>query len=163
MQMLRTLLICFAATLTLTGKAQTHTSNIELQKNLVLIAQVENFHPRQHSIDTCVVDGVVIYCLIDGKPWFGEQDELPRYQLTGLTLKMDNKNIALDVTGMFNPNIHHAELKRTQFTWRKVGPGWELTGLFSDGVATYMARWEIIKGAALRTKLTNEERDVDED
>lgn len=102
-------------------------------------------------------------CLINGKPWFGTDNniEYPKYELAELVVITPDGEILLDVSGMFNPNIHHADLRQTQFRLKKTEKGHELTGLFSDGVGTYMAKWLIIKTSSIRLKLSNDEQDVD--
>jgi hypothetical protein len=39
----------------------------------------------------------------------------------------------------------------------RYGDGWVLTGLFSDGAGTYVARWRILSGTSLREVISDNE------
>lgn len=115
------------------------------------------FKESEHKIEICDSESKWKYiCKIDGKPWFGSDQgmEKPKDQLTKLTLKIENRLIDLDVTGMFNAGY----LSKLQFSFRKEGGTYKLYAFFSDGAGTYTAHWLIIDGSSIREVISNDER-----
>ena len=148
---------------TLVGQsiAQLNKSKIELEKGITLIGTIETFIISKHKIDTCETgqDWKAI-CLIDGKIWFGSDLGLilPKNQLTKLTIKINETEISLDVSGIFNPNFGNV-LGKDQFKLKKNEVGYILNAFFSDGAGTYTTQWNIVKGKSLRTKISTDESD----
>jgi hypothetical protein len=138
--------------------AQNNISVVELEKQVSLTAKIETFNSSQHLYDTCDTGlGWKSICLIDGKVWFGSDAgiELPKNQLINLTLFVNGNKIALDVSGLYNPNWKN-EIRKDQFKFEKAEVGYNLTGFFSDGAGAYSVNWLIIKGKSLRTRISNE-------
>jgi hypothetical protein len=141
--------------------SQSNISSIDLGDGISLTGTIETFDKSKHKFDTCDsgLDWKYI-CLIDDNIWFGSDKELttPRNQLTKLTIKIQGKEIQLDVTGMFNPNYKN-ELKVGQFDIDRTEEEYLLSGMFSDGAGSYIANWIIIKNKSQRIKISNNEAD----
>ena len=142
--------------------AQKHQSSFQLEDNITITATTEIFHWKEHELDTCRTTEGKKICLIDNKIFFGTDGlELPKYELKELLIVLDGVTIPLETSGMYNPNVHHADLRKLQFKIVKSDPGYLLTGFFSDGIGTYIAQWLILKKNAIRIKISNKENDID--
>ena len=138
---------------------QTNTTEVEFDNGIKLIGIVENFDEKEHLIDTCKIAlNQDVICLIDGEPWFGSDlsSAPPKNQLVKLSININNKEIDLNVTGMFNPNFNNI-IRLNQFSLEKCNIGHCLNGYFSDGAGTYVVQWMIIKGKSMRTLISSDE------
>ncbi len=96
-------------------------------------------------------------CLIDGKPFWGSDGGVPKYELKALTLELGGTALALDVSGMFDP--FPGGTLEGRFELEREGPkSWVLHGSFSDGAGGYHAQWLIRQGGAMRVLIGNGER-----
>jgi hypothetical protein len=157
------LLAVFISTLFTAGQAyaQKHISTVEIENQIILTAIIETFDSTKHTYDTCVTGlGWKAICLIDNEIWFGNDSgmELPRNKLINLTIKIDEREILLDVTGMYNPNWDN-EIRKDQFAIKKAELGYYLYAYFSDGAGTYTVHWKIIKGKSIRLKISKDDCD----
>ena len=137
--------------------AQTQSGEIALEKNASLTWTTKAFKDLEHKIEVCDSEfDWKFICKIDGKPWFGADMgmEKPKDQLTKLTLKIENRFIELEVSGMFNAGY----LSKHQFSFRKEGSFYKLYAFFSDGAGSYTAHWLIVDGSSIREVLSNDER-----
>jgi hypothetical protein len=90
--------------------------------------------------------------------WLRPGLELPRTQLSQLKIYINNKPVALNVSGMFNPRFGY-ELSEQQFKLVKKGVTYLLYGYFSDGAGTYTAHWKVSNGKSVRLRISNDEKD----
>jgi hypothetical protein len=126
------------------------------------------FDSAAHTIKGCGVGPLanpkaVVTCLIDGKPVFGSDSQLPQTYLKSITATFRGQSYALDVSEMYNA----WGARRFQTTVKGVGTvryfggrcqdGFNcvLRGLFSDAAGSYVAEWQIIGGVPVRTVLTD--------
>jgi len=138
--------------------AQRNISTVKIGDNISLTATIESFDSSKHTYDTCDTGlGWSGICLIDGEPWFGCDNgmDLPRNQLVKLSIKINGKDILLDVGGMFNPSYNN-EIKKEQFEIENGEFGYYLYGYFSDAAGSYTVQWIIIKGKSMRLKIFKE-------
>jgi len=142
------------------GSAQTKSKDtknftVPLGDGISLFMSVVSFEPSAHKITKCKILNWEGICLIDDKPVFGTDWELPKKQLTLALVKVAGNSIDLDVSCMFNPWF---DKPRTgDFSIKKVEGGYLLRGSFSDGAGSYEAEWLIIQNASVRTKLVHKE------
>lgn len=135
-------------------------SSVDFGNGIILNTQVEPFNAGQHKYDTCDMGQEwKTICLIDGKIWFGTDQglDIPRNQLTKMTIKISGKEVGLDVSGMYNPSFT-GQLTKNQFKLKSIGEEYTLYGYFSDGAGTYTAHWTVIKGKSIRQIITKDER-----
>jgi len=158
MKRLLTILVAFLVTAQLFGQEKT---SLDFGNGVILNALVEKFNVVKHKYDTCDTEQEwKTICLIDGKIWFGTDQglDLPKNQLTKMTIKIRGKEIPLDVSGMYNPSFT-GQLTKNQFKLKSAGEEYTLYGYFSDGAGTYTAHWTVIKGESLRQIITKDERE----
>lgn len=138
-------------------------SSIELDNGITLTGTIETFDKSKHSYDTCDSgSGWRYICLIDDKIWYGNDKgmDLPKNQLTKLTIKIEGKEIQLETTGMFNTNFGN-ELKDGQYHLTRTGEEYLLEAMFADGAGAYIVNWRIVKDRSQRIKISNKEADFD--
>lgn len=141
------------------GFAQNSISKVEVGEKIIVSANIVSFDSAKHTYDMCDTGlGWKAICLIDGKPWFGSDAgrDLPRNQIKRMSINIQEQEIQLDVSGMFNPNYEN-QLRKEQFKIKKTETGYLLSAYFSDGAGTYVAEWLIVKGTSVRTKISSEE------
>jgi hypothetical protein len=141
--------------------SQLATSTIKFDHNISLTAVIEPFIQSKHKYDTCDNGlGSKSICLIDGQIWYGNDLglEMPKNQLTRLILRINENDINLDISGMFNPNLS-GRLTKEQFKWKTTEDGYILYGYFSDGAGTYTAKWKIVRNKSIRQTISRDERD----
>jgi len=138
---------------------------IDLGNNIVLTGEVVPFESTKHTIMRCNHPDWALppVCLIDGRPFFGHDLDVtfPRTELAWLSVSIAEKDIALDVVGMFNPN-GNAQLRPDQF---RIKPSdgidaLDIIGQFSDGAGTYVAVWKVMAGGSIRTVISGSENEV---
>ncbi len=141
--------------------SQSKTSLIKFDNDIILTGVVEPFVRSEHKYDTCDSGlGWKMICLLDGQIWYGNDAglEIPKNQLSRLTLRVNKNDINLDVSGMFNPNFNGVLIKE-QFKLTSTEDGYILYGHFSDGAGTYTASWRIVKNRSIRQMISADERD----
>ena len=147
------LVITFALLpITAVGSEFEPSASLRLQPEITVELRASKFEPSQHKL-TKSSSGAVR--LIDGKQFFGTDGGLPRTQLDSATLIVEGTKVPLDVGQMYNPWF--AIPARESFSATRYEDGWVLTGLFSDGAGTYLARWRILGGTALREVISDDE------
>lgn len=156
--MKKTLTISIALLIIAPAFGQKVNSSIDFDKGIILNSVCEPFISSQHKYDTC--NNRQVICLIDGKIWFGNDLglELPKNQLTKLSIRINGKDVALDVSGMYNPSLT-GKLTKSQFKLETSGDIHTLYGYFSDGAGAYTAHWTIVKNKSLRQIITRDERE----
>ncbi len=128
------------------------TASLHLRPELTIELRASKFEPSEHKL-TKSSSGAVR--LIDGKQFFGTDGGLPRTQLDSAMLIVQGTKIPLDVGQMYDPWF--AVATRESFSATRYEDGWVLTGLFSDGAGTYLARWRILGGTSLREVISDDE------
>ena len=114
------------------------------------------FDSTKHSIKYCKILDWSGVCLIDEKPVFGTDWDIPKITLDRAYLEINNKKIELEVTGMYNPWFREPQKKFfSVIKWAK--SGFIIRGYFSDGAGGYVAEWQIIAGVSIRTILSNDD------
>ncbi len=124
---------------------------IPLGNGISMKMTVAHFDAKKHKIKKCQLFDWLDVCLIDGKPVFGTDWELPKSQLIKAGVKMGSQTINLEVSGMFNPFLGKPD--QQNFTIETVEGGYLVRGNFSDGAGSYEAEWLIIENISIRTKL----------
>jgi hypothetical protein len=142
------LLFCF-------GPAYSQESVLELSKEVKLHLYVARFDSSKHSIEKCKVLDWVGICLIDKRPVFGTDWELPVSSLDSAKVEINNLLIGLEVSSMFNP--WHGRIRQENFVLEKGEKGLMINGRFSDGAGAYVAQWRIISNKSIRTVLSDDE------
>ncbi len=128
---------------------------ISLGDGITLNLTATQFNDKNHKITECKINDRPSVCLIDGKPVFGTDLDLPRNQLIKATIKIDKNTINLDATCMYNPWFGKPNVKN--FTQKKAFGGYLVSGYFSDGAGSYEAEWFVIENSAVRTRLVKGE------
>jgi hypothetical protein len=152
---MKSIILLLISTISLSIYGQVQNITIDINSSIKITGTIKAFEVQKHKIDTCDTGlGWKSICLIDNKPVFGTDNDMPDNQLINLTIIIKNKEIPLNVDYMFNPNF---ELHKEQFKIKKCEVGQILTGIFSDGAGTYMVQWKIIKNKSFRFLITNDE------
>ena len=128
---------------------------VPLGDGISLQMTVEPFDSRKHKIKKCRILDWIGVCLIDSKPVFGTDWELPKNQLIKASVKIGTQTSNLDVSCMFNPFFGKPD--HQNFAIETVEGGYLIKGSFSDGTGSYEAEWLIIDNSSIRTKLQNKE------
>jgi hypothetical protein len=128
---------------------------IDLGDGILLQMTVAPFDAKKHKIKKCQILDWSGVCLIDSKPVFGTDWELPKNQLIKATLKVGVNSVNLDVSCMYNPWFGKPDPQA--FTLGKAEGGYLIKGSFSDGAGSYEAEWLIIQNSSVRTRLANKE------
>jgi hypothetical protein len=139
-----------------------------LRSGVVIRIVEAPFDPAAHRIKGCGVGpranpSALVTCLIDGKPVFGSDTQLPQTYVKSITAKFQGQSYALDVSQMYNA----WGTRRFEMTVKGVGTvryfggscqdssNCVLRGLFSDAAGAYVAEWQVIDGVSVRTVLTS--------
>jgi hypothetical protein len=122
--------------------------------NLTMVAAP--FNPKRHSVERCQHEGWSGVCLIDGKPVFGTDGEVPRTRLERATLQVGGQSVNLDTTCMYDPWVGSPDPK--SFWVTEAEGGLLVSGRFSDGAGGYVAQWLVVKGGSVRTVLSGDEQ-----
>lgn len=123
--------------------------NNKYEDGITLTITSKPFDPKAHVIEKC---GETV-CVIDGKPVYGAYGKVPKQVVTSLIFKKDSRKVALDVSGMYNPNVNNSNIKKYVkiTTWDK--DSYWVTGYFShdDGDDDmYICHWLIMKNGSIR-------------
>jgi hypothetical protein len=113
------------------------------------------FEESAHKVVRCKVLDWSGVCLIDGRPAFGTDWELPKTSVQSGMVTVGKRDVALDVSCMYNPML--SESSKRLFRVRQVEGGYVLSGYFSDGAGGYRAEWLIVADGSVRTALRNAE------
>jgi hypothetical protein len=124
-------------------------------KDIKLSITAKPFNPDGHEIQKCKIIEWEGICLIDGRPVFGADMDLPKTVVDKAIVQVGARTIPLDTTCMFNPWFRKPS--NDQFEINLIEGGFAVRGFFSDGAGSYVAEWRIIDGASVRTILTNDE------
>jgi hypothetical protein len=124
-------------------------------KDVKLSVAATPFNSKEHNIHKCKIMNWEGVCLIDNLPVYGADMQMPKTMLNEVIVQIGAKAIPLDVTCMYNPWFKKPS--KGQFEIKKIEGGFAVRGFFSDGAGVYVAEWDIISGAAVRTILTNDE------
>lgn len=135
-----------------------HKKVVVLKQGITLTMVMTAVDARKHSIQRCGKESV---CLIDGKPVFGSDGQMPKWKLQSMVLNLKGKKIPLDVSGMYEPwnyyqGKHYGDWSSFSIThsWADV---WIVRGRFSDGAGSYQAQWLVSYGKSIRTLLMQSE------
>lgn len=134
---------------------KTESYTIQLKDGISLQMIIVPFDAKKHKIKNCQILDWSGICLIDGKPVFGTDWELPKNQLIKSSVKIGALTIALDVSCMYNPFFGEPDLNN--FKAEEVEGGYLIHGSFSDGAGSYEAEWFIIQNRSVRTQLQKKE------
>jgi hypothetical protein len=128
---------------------------LEVRPGVLLRLETRSFDSTQRKIHRCTIVDWEGVCLIDGRPVFGTDWELPTSELVAATVVLEGTEVALDVSCMFDP---WADQPRTeQFLLEEAEGGYGVRGHLSDGAGSYDVEWFVIQGASVRTKLVKGE------
>jgi hypothetical protein len=108
------------------------------------------FEEADHDIALCGETA----CLIDGLPVYGVYESLSVREIEALYVRFGQQEIALDHSGMYNPWSPREDREVDVWLVDEPGERWVIRGMFSDGAATYVAEWVIIRDKSMRTILT---------
>ena len=146
-------------------RAQEPALDNQFEDGVTLTITTKPFDPKMHKIEKCggelactADDGSLKrceknVCQIDGRPLYGAYGKMPKQEVTSLIFEKNGKKIALDVSGMYNPNVNNSNIKKyVQLTsWGK--DSYEITGYFShdDGDdSMYICLWSVWPGGSFR-------------
>jgi hypothetical protein len=124
---------------------------VELAGGAQLELRTRPFVESEHQVERCEILGWTAVCLIDGRPVFGTDWELPHTVVESARVILGGRAVELDVSSMFDPMI--TSRKKELFRLTEVEGGYSLWGLFSDGAGAYEAEWLIIRDSSVRTAL----------
>ncbi|HUV30841.1 MAG TPA: hypothetical protein VMY05_07130 [Acidobacteriota bacterium] len=156
---MRTFLVLFAIVLLTTAlptgaeEAQSPDTNsytVPLGEGITLEMTVAKFKAGEHKLTGYQEPGRSYASLIDGKPVFGTDGELPSNQLIKATVIIEVDTISLDVSCMYNPFFGEPDPRFFKIVRRS---GFVIWGYFSDGAGSYEAEWLIVKNSSVRVRL----------
>lgn len=130
-------------------------ASLQLRPGVVVFAHAVPFQQDAHEIRRCQSQDWSPVCLIDHKPVFGSDGEMPRTVLDEVRIELPGAKVRLDVSGMFDP--WNGQPSKEMFVVEDATGGMALRGCFSDGAGSYVAEWLVIDGTAVRTVLSNDE------
>ena len=139
-----------------------NSGQIDFTSEIKLDWSIKEFNKEFHKIEFCESIDANYICKIDNQDWFGSDFKMdyPKYKLESLTFKLNECNVRLDVSKMFNPN-YSGELNKDQFKLEKQNGFYILYGFFSDGAGTYTTNWKIKGCKSERSKLSYDEKDFE--
>ena len=114
------------------------------------------FDTIEHKVKRCKIVDWSGICLIDGKPIFGTDWDLPISQLDSAYIDNNGIKIKLDVSCMFNPWFGEKP-EKNNFTIEDCEAGFFLNGYFSGSAGSYVAQWKIIDNVSIRTIIASDE------
>jgi hypothetical protein len=128
---------------------------LDLGHGIKLTMTASPFDPRKHSVERCQHEDWSGVCLIDGKPVFGTDGDVPRARLDRATVQVKSRVVELDTSCMYDPWVGRPD--STLFSAAENEDGILITGKFSDGAGSYFAQWLVVKGGSVRTVLSTDE------
>ena len=159
--------LLFALALSMSSAAwsgQSSTDNV-YEDGVTLTITTKPFDPKVHKIEMCggelactADDGKLkrcekSVCVIDGKPVYGTYGKMPKQEVTSLSFEKNGKKIALDVSGMYDPNVNSSNIKKYVQIKSWGQDDYKVTGYFShdDGDDdTYICLWSVWSGGSFR-------------
>ncbi len=141
-------------------ESKPYEGSIYLEGGIILSFVVEDFDAHKNKLDTCGNGQEHTWiCIINGNEWYGSDNglSLPKTQLSELSITLDDIEIPLETSGMYNVNYQWVSTR--QFQIDSLGSKYTLSAGFSDGAGYYVAKWEIENGVAKRVLLSNDEED----
>lgn len=138
------------------------SGRIDLTSEIKLTWSIKAFNKELHKIEFCESTDAKYICKIDDEDWFGSDFKMdyPKNKLENLTIKLNECDVKLDVSKMFNPN-YSGELNKDQFKLENKNGNYILYGFFSDGAGTYTANWKIKGCKSERSELSQDEKDFE--
>ncbi len=100
------------------------------------------------SVERCRHEDWSGVCLIDGKPVFGTDGEVPRTRLDRATVQVKSRAVELDTSCMYDPWAGRPD--PTSFSAAENEDGVLITG-------SYFAQWLVVKSGSVRTVLSTDE------
>jgi hypothetical protein len=152
-KMKQTLLITFLLLVTYTLFGQDDAVTIEINDTIHLALHRTRFDTTGKKLE--FYDNRFLYA-IDGRPSFGTDGEIPKFQLSKAILTIGKVKYDLQVSNMYNPWIGVRPIGRS-CNLKIDGPRIRIRHLFSDGAGTYGAEWLIRGKSSIRTILTDDE------
>lgn len=139
-----------------------NSGRIDLTGEIKLDWSIKDFNKKLHEIEFCESIDANYICKIDNEDWFGSDFKMdyPKNKLEHLIIKLNECNVKLDVSKMFNPN-YGGELNENQFKLEKQNDNYILYGFFSDGAGSYTTNWKIKGCKSERSELSQDEKDFE--
>ena len=148
-------ILLFIAPLPSIADESNQAFTIALGKGITLHLTATQFDAQKHKITKCPDTEEAGICLIDGKPIFGTDLDLPRNQLVKASIRIGRDVVSLDISCMYNPWFDKPN--SNNFTVKKGYGGHFISGHFSDGAGSYDAEWFVIQNSSVRTRLVKGE------
>ena len=126
-----------------------------LGDEISLHVTIAPFEAKKHKIKRCQILAWSGACLIDDKPVFGTDWDLPKNQGVKASVKMGSNTDNFDVSCMYNPWFCKPDPQN--FTVEKREGAYLDQGSFSNGAGSYKPEWLIIQNRSIRTKADNKE------
>lgn len=124
---------------------------LALNDTISISYKISFFDASEHSVERCEIENWTGICLIDNQQVFGTDWEMPCAKFDYLTLVVNNQEIALNTSSLYNPNNCELLLRKDQFQIVPNEGGYLLLGSFSDGAGFYSVEWKIVKSNSIRT------------
>ena len=97
---------------------------------------------------------------IDGRPLFGTDGDIPKYQLSHAILTIGQQKYDLQVDNMYNPWFSNKPYVGL-FSIKKDGNQFRLRAIFSDGAGSYMVEWLMVGKSSIMTMITKDDSEYD--
>jgi hypothetical protein len=133
--------------------SQTDTATVQINDSVSLIMYRTKFDTTNRELVFHPSYGLLA---IDGSIALGSDGGIPTYELTRATIRINNRQLELDVSNIFSPWAGATPYDKL-FTIKQDGTFLRLRALFSDGAGGYGAEWLIIENSSLRTIITDDE------
>lgn len=143
-------------------ESKPYEGSIYLEGGISLSFVVEDFDPTKNILDTCKKGQPYAWiCKINGIKWYGSDNGLflPKTQLSMLSITINDIEIPLETSGMYN--VNYQWVSTSQFQLDTIGSKYVLSAGFSDGAGYYEAKWELENSKANRILLSNNEEDFE--
>lgn len=131
---------------------------IRLAEEIELHLFISDYNPNEQIVREFEENIKYHINFLDGKIFFGTDDELPSTRLDSAYIYINSDKIKLDVSYMYDPISGSEEPNPDYFKINKYGKILEINGLFSDGAGAYIAQWIIIVNKSFRTIISDDER-----
>ncbi len=109
----------------------------------------KKFDPKAHQLTYC---GTYL-CLIDGKPFWGSDGQLPEDELSQIIIESGQGSTALDVSSMYEPMFDKDNIAMRI----KAVPTWadfyKIRARLSDGAGAYTVEWLVTPKGSARTHI----------
>ena len=135
---------------------------------ITLTITIQPFDAKAHVIKKCGKEECILapppgngyegcfesVCLIDGKPGNGKDGKIPQYEVKSLIFEKNGKQVALDVSSMYDPGgIGNYNIKQyvNVLPWGK--DGHQVIGYFGEGEYMYVCQWLVMLDGSIRTHI----------